>query len=1012
MGLKIVTKALASIRLAVALALLSFGSVALAQTQANLESPTADSFQQSGVSLIRGWVCQASKVEISIDGGPLQAAAYGTERLDTQAVCGDTNNGFGLTINWGNVGEGAHNLRAFANGVEFANINFVITTLGGSFLEKLIGEYTLKDFPTPGSSPTVAWSEPHQNFLFTKKLTVPAVSDAPSSPRAFLESPEQGSSESGVSLIRGWVCEASKVEISIDGGARLATAYGTTRTDTQATCGDANNGFGLTTNWNRLNDGVHNLRAFADDVEFANVNFAVATLGSEFLTGLNNKQTLAEFPSAGKTTTVSWSEAHQNFVVARTTATEPKIGILSAITDSLNRFATTAVGPESPDMVGVAATKNSDGAATKVNSLAWTDATDKLQADVVLTADGLPAAYKDSAGVEARFSNFTTTTTTVSFVDRSGNPQGQPVTVPINVGFLQSLQTVASRIASNAQSAAVGDDGHKQLGTADADGVQTQAANSTLRFTPKALLINLQWYGGLTTGEVLCAVQTASTQAGILSQIATKGCQSPVISGFLRRASTTRQAQADTFTDLVDPAAQQALRFGADVAESACATTATSADCLVPAAMIVWAREEAGTPIPPNATQIPAPPGDMSASDGEFTDRVRITWSASPGATSYQVYRDGLFVGSTTATSFEDNTNNRAAIAPSAGLSVMGDACCADSSTSGGISYTYAVTACNSFGCSKASSDTGFVTVTVAVPSVIGQTESEATSTLTAAKLTLGTVTTQPSTAPAGTVISQAPAAGSAIVPGATVNLILSTGPTTVPDVVGQLQSAATSAITAAKLAVGAVTVQDNTNPAGTVLSQLPASGSAVAPGTTVSLVVSSGPIAISYVGASDICYTATADFGAKGVCRQCVSGAASATLRNLGALTINSPRFNARVNFDALGNCTVVELSLAGSGTDVATVTNGSFNYSFPISLGGISAAVNMAIPTSLKQMGISGGVGAAEATVNMTGTLSDSEMAASGSVSFAGQSTYGPVTIDFSEEMKLKLSTGAAVQ
>ncbi|NJM10864.1 MAG: PASTA domain-containing protein [Synechococcaceae cyanobacterium SM1_2_3] len=987
--------------------MLSFGSVALAQTQASLESPTADSFQQSGVSLIRGWVCQASKVEISIDGGPLQTAAYGTERLDTQAVCGDSNNGFGLTINWGNVGEGAHNLRAVADGVEFANVNFVITTLGGSFLEKLIGEYTLKDFPTPGSSPTVAWSEPHQNFLFTKKLTVPAVSDAPSSPRAFLESPTQGSSESGVSLIRGWVCEASKVEISIDGGARLATAYGTTRTDTQATCGDANNGFGLTTNWNRLNDGVHNLRAFADDVEFANVNFAVATLGSEFLTGLSSKQTLAEFPSAGKTTTVSWSEAHQNFVVARTTATEPKIGILSSITDSLNRFATTAVGPESPDMVGVAATKDSAGAATKVNSLAWTDATDKLQADVALTTDGLPAAYKDSAGVEARFSNLTATTTTVSFFDHTGAPQGEPVTVPINVGFLQSLQTVANRIASNAQSAAVVDDGHKQLGSAA--GVQTQAANSTLRFTPKALLINLQWYGGLTTGEVLCAVQAASAKAGILSQIATKGCQSPVISGFLTRASATRQAQADTFTDLVDPAAQQALRFGADVAESACATTATSADCLVPVAMIIWEREKTGTPITPSATQIPAPPGGMSASDGEFTDRVRITWIASPGATSYQVYRDGLFLGSTTATSFEDNTINRA-IAPAARLSVMSE-CCTDSSTSGGVSYTYSVVACNSIGCSSASVATGSVKVTVAVPSVIGQTESEATSTLTAARLTLGTVTTQPSTAPAGTVISQAPAAGSAIVPGAAVNLILSTGPTTVPDVVGQLQSAATSAITAAKLTVGTVTVQDNTSPAGTVLSQLPPSGTVVAPGTTISLVVSSGPIAIVYVGSSEICYTVTAGFGANGVCSQCASSAASATLRNLGALTIDSPRFTVQASFDAQGNCTVGNLT-GGTGTNPTTVSNRSFSYAYEVRVGGIGAMVDMAEPVSLDRLDISGGVGPAQATVNMTGTLGDSDMTASGSVSFPGQTDFGPVTIGYKEDIKLQISSRAAAQ
>jgi hypothetical protein len=603
MRLKMVTKALALIRLGFAAALAISGSVALGQTLASLESPSSGSFQESGVSLIRGWVCQASKVEISIDNGPLLATAYGTERLDTQTACGDTNNGFGLTINWGNIGEGAHNLRALADGKEFANVDFVITTLGGSFLTKLIGEYTLKDFPEPGKSPKVQWSEPHQNFVFTNNLAVPANPNPPSSPRALLESPTQGSSESGVGLIRGWVCEASKVEISIDENARLTTAYGTERTDTQATCGDANNGFGLTINWNEIGYGAHTLHAYADNVEFARVNFAIATLGSKFLTGLSSKQTLADFPSAGKTTTVSWSEPHQNFIIAKTTATEPKVGILSAITDRLNRFAVTNVGAESADILGVAATKDDAGEATQLNSLAWTDSSQGIQADVALAANALPATYRDSSGVEAQFSNFTATTTTVSFFDRSGNPQGQPVTVPINMGFLQSLQNVANRIAINAKTASL-ESGFKQLSTSqassDADPRQTQAANSALRFTPNALLINAQWYGGLTTGEILCAVNTAAAKVGILSQIAAKGCQSTLIQAVLNRATATRQTQADTFTDVVDPAAQQSLQFSADVAESPCAVNATSTDCLIPVATIVKAREETGTPIAPD----------------------------------------------------------------------------------------------------------------------------------------------------------------------------------------------------------------------------------------------------------------------------------------------------------------------------------------------------------------------------------------------------------------------------
>ncbi|MCB1826453.1 MAG: fibronectin type III domain-containing protein, partial [Candidatus Competibacteraceae bacterium] len=115
---------------------------------------------------------------------------------------------------------------------------------------------------------------------FSNEVSYPALSNPP---EADLESPAQGSFESGIGLIRGWVCQAGTVEIQIDGGMRRRVAYGTTRGDTVETCGDADNGFGYTFNWNRLDNGGHNLRAFADGVEFANVDFTVTTLGVEYL---------------------------------------------------------------------------------------------------------------------------------------------------------------------------------------------------------------------------------------------------------------------------------------------------------------------------------------------------------------------------------------------------------------------------------------------------------------------------------------------------------------------------------------------------------------------------------------------------------------------------------------------------------------------------------------------------------------------------------------------------------
>jgi uncharacterized repeat protein (TIGR03803 family) len=134
----------------------------------------------------------------------------------------------------------------------------------------------------------------------------------------------------------------------------------------------------------------------------------------------------------------------------------------------------------------------------------------------------------------------------------------------------------------------------------------------------------------------------------------------------------------------------------------------------------------------------------------------------------------------------------------------------------------------------------------VTVPDVVGKTQAAATTAITGAGLTVGTLTTESSsTVPSGTVISQSPAGGTTVASGSAVNLIVSSGPAgaTVPNVVGKTQAAATTAITGADLMVGTVTMESsNTVPSGTVISQSPAGGTAVASGSAVNLIVSSGP--------------------------------------------------------------------------------------------------------------------------------------------------------------------------
>ena len=128
-----------------------------------LENPGPHAFQ-SGVGVISGWVCEADEVLIELD-GQAQPAGYGTERLDTQEVCGDTDNGFGLLFNWNLLGDGEHVVVARVDGEELGRATVRVTTLGVEFLRGAEGECTVEDFPTMGETVTLEWQQNSQNFV-------------------------------------------------------------------------------------------------------------------------------------------------------------------------------------------------------------------------------------------------------------------------------------------------------------------------------------------------------------------------------------------------------------------------------------------------------------------------------------------------------------------------------------------------------------------------------------------------------------------------------------------------------------------------------------------------------------------------------------------------------------------------------------------------------------------------------------------------------------------------------
>ena len=66
----------------------------------HLETPAPASFQ-SGWGSITGWVCEAEEVVVEINDTPYPVA-YGTERADTAAVCGEEATASGSTgTSWG-----------------------------------------------------------------------------------------------------------------------------------------------------------------------------------------------------------------------------------------------------------------------------------------------------------------------------------------------------------------------------------------------------------------------------------------------------------------------------------------------------------------------------------------------------------------------------------------------------------------------------------------------------------------------------------------------------------------------------------------------------------------------------------------------------------------------------------------------------------------------------------------------------------------------------------------------
>ena len=134
----------------------------------------------------------------------------------------------------------------------------------------------------------------------------------------------------------------------------------------------------------------------------------------------------------------------------------------------------------------------------------------------------------------------------------------------------------------------------------------------------------------------------------------------------------------------------------------------------------------------------------------------------------------------------------------------------------------------------------------VTIPDLAGSSQEDAEAALTNLGLTPKSTSVPSDTVDKGTVISTDPPANTQVKKGDSVTVLVSSGKTVekvaVPNVAGMSVDDAKKKITDAGLTVGQTTPQASDQPKDTVLETDPLNGVKVDPGTTVNLIVSSGP--------------------------------------------------------------------------------------------------------------------------------------------------------------------------
>lgn len=123
----------------------------------------------SGVGVISGYHCTSNNIDVYMDGVHLGKAGAGTKLLGTVDTCGKAETGFSLLYNFNNLNEGTHTIEVYADNVRFDSTTFTSFRSGGvPWLSGKSKRSWISDFPEPGKTAIVEWSQSNQNFLINK----------------------------------------------------------------------------------------------------------------------------------------------------------------------------------------------------------------------------------------------------------------------------------------------------------------------------------------------------------------------------------------------------------------------------------------------------------------------------------------------------------------------------------------------------------------------------------------------------------------------------------------------------------------------------------------------------------------------------------------------------------------------------------------------------------------------------------------------------------------------------